>query len=139
MFIAMKKMQIGLFTLLMVLAFSANAQTGGMVKKSASSKAAPAVTETFMVLGNCGMCERTIEKAALEAGATAADWDMDKDLITIKFDAAKTSVDAIQKAIAKSGYDNAGYKAPDEVYENLHHCCKYDRTGRPGTAKACEN
>lgn len=135
----MKRFQIALLALLVGCVFSANAQTSGMVKKSASSKTAPVATETFMVLGNCGMCERTIEKAALEAGATSADWDMDKDLITVKFDAAKTSADAIQKAIAKSGYDNVGYKAPDEVYENLHHCCKYDRTGRPGTAKACEN
>jgi copper chaperone CopZ len=135
----MKQLQIALIIFLIGGAFNVNAQTSGMVKKSAGAKTTPAVTETFLVLGNCGMCERIIEKAALEAGATTADWDMDKDLITVKFDAAKTSVDAIQKAIAKSGYDNVAYKAPNEVYDNLHSCCKYDRTGRPGTAKACEN
>lgn len=135
----MKKNHIFLFVAVMAPAFSATAQTSGMVKKTATSKTAPAQTETFLVLGNCGMCERIIEKAALEAGASSADWDMEKDQITVQFDASKTSADAIQKAIAKSGYDNVGYKAPDEMYNNLHGCCKYDRTGAPGTAKACEN
>ena len=32
-------------------------------------------TETFKVSGNCGMCEKKIEKAAKSAGATYAEWN----------------------------------------------------------------
>lgn len=117
----------------------ASAQTGGMTKKSASTAAvAGAKTETFKVLGNCGMCKKTIEKAALKAGAASANWDTEKGEITVSFDTEKTSADAIQKSIAQSGYDNAGYKAPEDAYKNLHGCCKYDRTGAAGGSKSCE-
>lgn len=123
--------------LLTGLFFTANAQTGGMAKKTAVAVALAAQTETFQVLGNCGMCKRTIEKAATQAGAASANWDVEKDLLTVSFDSAKTSVDAIQKAVALSGYDNVGYKAPSEAYNNLHGCCQYDRSGAPGSAKSC--
>lgn len=121
-----------------VLFVSAGAQTSGMVKKKAVAATPVLKTETFQVLGNCGMCEKTIENAAATAGATSADWDADKNLLTVAFDSAQTTVDAIQKAVARSGYDNAGYKAPDEAYDKLHACCHYDRSGAPGTAKSCE-
>ncbi|MBK9337832.1 MAG: copper chaperone [Lewinellaceae bacterium] len=107
-----------------------------MVKKTTKA-AATEKTETFLVLGNCGMCQRIIEKSAVDAGDTKATWDMDADLMTVTFDPAKTTADAIQKAVALSGYDNVGYKAPDAVYNDLHGCCKYDRTGAPSTAKSC--
>lgn len=111
------------------------AQTG-MVKKTAKA-AATEQTETFLVLGNCGMCQRIIEKAAIAAGASKATWDVDNDQLTATFDPAKTSADAIQKAVALAGYDNVGYKAPDAVYNDLHGCCKYDRSGAPSVAKSC--
>lgn len=114
---------------------SLTAQTG-MVKKTTKA-ASTEKTETFLVLGNCGMCQRIIEKASIAAGASKATWDMDNDQLTVTFDPAKTSADAIQKAVAEAGYDNVGYKAPDAVYNDLHGCCKYDRSGAPSTAKAC--
>lgn len=108
----------------------------GMVKKTTKAASAEK-TETFLVLGNCGMCQRIIEKTALNAGATKATWDMETAQMTVTFDPAKTSPDTIQKAIAQAGYDNVGYKAPDAVYAELHGCCKYDRSGAPATAKSC--
>ena len=116
---------------------TAGAQTGGMNKKEAVTAVSATQTETFQVLGNCGMCKRTIEKSATQAGAASANWDVEKDLLTVSFDPAKTSVDVIQKAVARSGYDNVGYKAPDEAYNDLHGCCQYDRSGAPGSAKSC--
>jgi copper chaperone CopZ len=116
---------------------TANAQTAGMVKKTAVTVAPAVQSATFQVLGNCGMCKKTIEKAAASAGTTSAIWDAEKDLLTVTFDPAKTAVDAVQKAVALSGYDNVGYKAPDEAYNNLHGCCQYDRSGAPGSAKSC--
>ncbi len=133
----MKSFKFIFTALLTGLFFMANAQTQGMVKKTATAVAPVTQSETFQVLGNCGMCKRTIEKAATEAGAGTASWDVEKDLLTVTFDAAKTSVDAIQKAVALSGYDNAGYKAPDTAYNSLHGCCQYDRSGAPGSAKSC--
>lgn len=119
--------------------FGLQAQSG-MVRKTAKTAAVQSEkTETFLVLGNCGMCQRIIEKAALGAGAAKANWDVDTDQLTVVFDPAKTSADTIQKAVAQSGYDNAGYKAPDAVYNDLHGCCKYDRSGAPSTAKSCED
>lgn len=128
-------------TAIAILAFSmtatfASAQTSGMVKKTAKSVSTEQ-TATFKVLGNCGMCQKTIQKAATSAGAKKADWNMETDMMTVVFDSGATSVDAIQKSIAKSGYDNAGYKADDAAYNNLHSCCQYDRTGAAGGTKSC--
>jgi periplasmic mercuric ion binding protein len=86
-----------------------------------------ATTETFKVWGNCGMCERTIEKAAKVEGVSVANWDKTTKLITVSFDTSKTSLDQIQKSIAASGYDNDKYRADDVAYNNLHGCCQYDR------------
>ena len=38
-----------------------------------------------------------------------------------------TSSDEIQKAISYIGYDTEKYRAEDEVYEELHYCCQYER------------
>ncbi len=108
----------------------------GMVRKTVKVMAAEQ-TASFQVLGNCVMCQRTIEKAALSAGVRQAAWNTETDQITITFEPAKTSVDAVQQAIAQAGYDNAGYKAPAAAYNQLHTCCQYDRTGASGTARAC--
>lgn len=102
-----------------------------------SAATAPPQNAQFKVLGNCGMCKKTIEKAALGAGATIATWDMNADMLAVTFDEKKTTTDAIQKAIAKAGYDNAGYNADDNAYNNLHGCCQYDRTGAAGGTKTC--
>lgn len=82
----------------------------------------------FKVSGNCGMCEKTIEKAAKSVdGVNMADWDKKTKVIKVSFDTEKTSLDAIHKAIAKVGYDTEKVKAKDEAYNKLHSCCKYER------------
>ena len=63
---------------------------------------------SFGVRGNCGMCKKTIEKAAYSVvGVSKADWDKDKKMIMVSFDNSKTNEMAVQKAIASSGYDTA--------------------------------
>jgi len=47
--------------------------------------------------------------------------------MVVKYKSDLTDIDEIQKKIASVGYDTEKYKADDEVYENLHYCCKYDR------------
>ena len=86
-------------------------------------------TEKFNVKGNCGMCEKRIEKVANSVdGVSTADWDKESKMIKVKFNDAKTSVDVVHKAIAKVGHDTKKYKAKDEVYSELPGCCKYDRS-----------
>lgn len=94
---------------------------------TAASAQKSTVTETFKVLGNCGMCQKTIQTAALGAGAKTADWDKETHLLTVTFKEKKTNVEKIQEAIAKSGYDTPKFKATEAAYNNLPGCCQFDR------------
>ncbi|MFD1162895.1 MULTISPECIES: heavy-metal-associated domain-containing protein [Hwangdonia] len=82
---------------------------------------------SFGVRGNCGMCKKTIEKAANGvAGVAKATWDVDKKKIDVSFDDTKTDAMAIHKAIAASGYDTEKATGDLAAYDNLPGCCKYD-------------
>ena len=86
-----------------------------------------AKTETVKVYGDCGMCKTTIEKAASEKKISKAEWNEDTKMATIVYDSKKTSLDAVLKNIALAGYDNVKFLAPDETYNKLPGCCKYER------------
>jgi copper chaperone CopZ len=86
-----------------------------------------AKTESIKVYGNCGMCETAIEKAVNKKNISSADWNQDSKIATITYDIKKTNLDAVLKNIALAGYDNAAFLAPDDAYNNLPGCCKYDR------------
>ncbi|HRH38386.1 MAG TPA: cation transporter [Flavobacteriales bacterium] len=79
--------------------------------------------------GNCEQCEETIEKAALVAGVSEADWDKDTRHATITYDSTKTSLNAVLQRIANAGYDNQEFIASDSAYDDLPECCQYKRTG----------
>lgn len=89
-----------------------------------------AVKAEYKVAGNCGMCEKTIEKAAKVKGVTKADWNVDSKILSLTYNSKKISADAILKKVAYAGYDNEKYLAPEEAYSKLHECCKYERTGK---------
>lgn len=78
--------------------------------------------------GNCETCEKTIESAAYIRKTADADWDKDKKTAALTFDSIKTNEDEILKRIAYAGYDNEKYLAPEEAYNKLPGCCKYERT-----------
>jgi periplasmic mercuric ion binding protein len=85
-------------------------------------------TISFGVRGNCGMCKKTIEKAANAVdGVTNAVWDVEKKKIAVAFDETKTDAMAIHKAIAASGYDTEKVSGNTEAYNGLPGCCQYDR------------
>jgi copper chaperone CopZ len=85
-------------------------------------------TATFGVLGNCGMCKTTIEKAANSvAGVSSAVWDKENKKIAVSFDASKTTLKAIHNSIAASGYDTDTVKSSTKAYNNLPRCCQYDK------------
>ncbi len=81
---------------------------------------------TFNVSGNCGMCKDRIETAAKSVkGVSSASWSSKTKKIDVEFNSALTSVNAIQKAIARVGHDTGKYKADDKVYSALPACCLY--------------
>ena len=83
-------------------------------------------TEKIEVKGNCGMCEKRIEKAALGVdGVSKADWNKETKQLELVFDDAKTDLDKVEVAIAKVGHDTPKHKAPDDVYKKLPDCCLY--------------
>ncbi|MCF2221202.1 TonB-dependent receptor [Chryseobacterium sp. PS-8] len=81
----------------------------------------------FYVKGNCESCKARIEKAAKDAGADSAEWNAERQIVTLNFDSKKTSSDKILKKIAEVGHDNEKYKSSDNTYKNLPSCCLYDR------------
>lgn len=84
------------------------------------------ITQTVEINGNCGMCKKTIEEAANTKGAKLT-WDPKSQSATLTLDPKKTSVDEVLQNVAKAGYDNQSYSAPENVYDNLHGCCQYER------------
>jgi len=91
-----------------------------------ASSFAQAKTETIKVSGNCSSCQKHIEIAAKSAGAEKAIWDKKTKVLTITYDASKTSNDAIQKKVASVGYDTEKYPGDEKAYKALDECCQYD-------------
>ena len=87
-------------------------------------------TETVKIYGNCGMCETKIENAGNIKKVAKVDWDQDSKMATLTYDTTKTNPDEILKRIALAGYDSDKFLAPDDVYDNLHGCCQYDRVAK---------
>lgn len=89
-----------------------------------------AKTETVKVYGNCGMCKAKIEKAGNIKKIANVDWNPETQMATLTYDPSKTNQDEILKRIALVGYDSDKFLAPDDVYNNLHGCCQYDRVAK---------
>ena len=87
-------------------------------------------TETVKIYGNCGMCETNIEKVGTIKKVAKVDWNQETQMATLTYDTAKTNQDEILKRIALAGYDSDKFLAPDDVYNNLHGCCQYDRVAK---------
>jgi mercuric ion binding protein len=94
------------------------------------------VTKTFPVSGNCGMCKKTIEAAAIKQGAIVANWDKSSQMLSVSFDSAVITEAIIKQSVADAGYDADGVKANDAAYNALPDCCKYRSTQSATGAKA---
>jgi copper chaperone CopZ len=74
------------------------------------------------------MCKERIEDAAHGLdGVQSATWDSESKMIHLDFDPDKVTTADIEQAIAAVGHDTENIKASDDVYEELHECCKYER------------
>ncbi len=97
---------------------------------SGSQKLNKLKSETVHVYGNCGMCKKTTEAAGYIDRIAQVEWSPKTKMASISYDSAQTTIDEILKRIAAAGYDSDEYRAPDEVYQNLHGCCQYERPTR---------
>ena len=82
-------------------------------------------TSTISVKGNCDQCKERIENAADIKGVKNAKWDEKNKIATVTYDTKKVTLEQIEKAIARAGYETASQKANEEAYKNLPSCCKY--------------
>ena len=69
---------------------------------------AQAVTEQFLVKGNCNMCKARIETAATKAGAISANWSAETQTLTMVLDESKVTCDTILKQVAEAGHGRRG-------------------------------
>ena len=91
-----------------------------------SAAEAKTVKTTFGVKGNCDMCQKRIEKAAMGVkGVTSARWNKDNGNLSLVYDNKQTSPEKVQKALAAVGHDTGNFKADKAVYDKLPACCKY--------------
>ena len=83
----------------------------------------------FEVIGNCEICKKRIEKAALSLkGVKMATWDIPSNILSVTYNSNKILLDQIQSTIANVGHDTPLFRAPDDVYNELPMCCIYERT-----------
>ena len=92
--------------------------------------ASVAVTQTqkdsIDVRGNCGMCKKRIEKAALGTkGVKYANWTAETQQLTLIYNVKKTSTKSIAKNIAAAGHEADSIVATEEAYNALPACCMY--------------
>jgi periplasmic mercuric ion binding protein len=112
----MKNVFLGMMLLIMTLS------TQAQDKKNKNAK------YTIEVNGNCEQCQRRIQKAAFSvSGVKMASWNIETHQLDVMLNEEKTSISAVEKAIAKVGHDTKNVKATQDEYDNLHSCCKYER------------
>ncbi|WP_339839670.1 DUF3347 domain-containing protein [uncultured Flavobacterium sp.] len=92
-------------------------------------------TEQVKIYGNCGMCQKTIEKAGNIKNISSVDWDKETKMATLIFDTKATNKDEILKRIALAGYDSDAFLAPDDAYNKLPGCCQYEREAKSPVKK----
>jgi copper chaperone CopZ len=118
------------FTATSLVFFAINWLSLSTVFAQNGAEAQVGTTTKLKVYGNCGMCEKRIEKAAEIEGVSSAEWDAATQMLVVVFDAAKVKPSQIHSAVAAVGHDTDKVRADDKVYENLHGCCKYERPKR---------
>ncbi|MDE2999974.1 MAG: cation transporter [Gemmatimonadota bacterium] len=73
----------------------------------------------------CMMCANNIEKALKKVdGVSEVDVDMDVKVVNVTYDATRTELAALEKAITGAGYQANQAAADSTVYANLPECCK---------------
>jgi mercuric ion binding protein len=109
------KISLLTFLLTFIFGMNLNAQT-----------AAPK-TETVKIKtsAECDMCKKRIEKeVSLMKGVKKAELNLTDKVLTVEYNAKKTSPEKIRKLISDIGYDADGVKANNRATKELPHCCQ---------------
>ncbi len=73
----------------------------------------------------CGSCESRIEGTLNKmAGIKMTDLNLSNKVLTVKYDSAKTSAEAIKKTVLSLGYDADDMAGNPEAYQKLPKCCQ---------------
>jgi mercuric ion binding protein len=73
----------------------------------------------------CGMCKKTIEsKVNGVEGITSITVNVDEKTATVEFDAEIITLEGVEQAISKAGYDANETKADKRAQRKLHACCQ---------------
>lgn len=97
---------------------------GVFVLSSFAAQAAEKTAE-FWVRGNCGSCEKRIEKTLKKIdGVKDAEWDQESGNVKVKFDDALTNQEAMEKALANVGHATKEHKADKAGHDKLPKCCR---------------
>ena len=80
----------------------------------------------------CEMCkERIEEEMQFTKGVTAANLDVESQILTITFKSKKTNLDKIKRAISLIGYDADEILADEKAHNKLPKCCQNPDFGKP--------
>ena len=83
--------------------------------------------ETIIALGSvvCGQCVTRVENALKKVdGVIDVTVDLDSKQARVTYDNSITSLDKLENAITKAGYDANDKKADRKAYNRLPGCCK---------------
>jgi len=92
---------------------------------SGFSQSTKPITTSFKVGGTCEMCKKRIERAVDVKGVKYANYDLKTHTLEITYVPSKISEEKIHELINAAGHDTEKSKASDEVYDQIHECCKY--------------
>jgi copper chaperone CopZ len=83
------------------------------------------VADTLSVSGVCDMCKKRIETALDVSGVWVAEYNPQTEKLFVVYKRKKITLEEISKLLNDVGHDTELSKAPDEIYENIHGCCRY--------------
>lgn len=94
---------------------------------------------TFKVEMDCQACVQKIKKnMAFERGVKGLDVELEKDLVTVTYNASKTDIAKLQKGFAKIGYEAIELKATDCCTDKAKAECKQACADGKKATEACK-
>jgi copper chaperone CopZ len=95
--------------------------------KEKTKKEKAEVKATIKTSAQCNMCKKTIEQKVLQVnGVTKATLSLGNKELKVRYNASKTNIEDIRKAITALGYDADNISADKNAYYNLPACCKVE-------------
>jgi copper chaperone CopZ len=87
-------------------------------------------TITIKTSAQCESCKKRIENSmSFEKGVKKVALDVDTKVLTLTYDAKKTSAEKLKTAVTKIGYDADELPADKKAYGRLPKCCKKEEIG----------